>query len=155
MSKFQCFIASTLCIAFGLIFTYPLAQFAPPLVAVVYGSVLVGLGGVFYTIGANKIKQLLDKGDIKMNKYIIKNCPNITYCPSHKEYECGLCLEGENYKRKCSDNTNCVLKQIVELCKSACIDCSSIKRVTYIQCKDLNNCKTARILTFLDIQEVE
>ena len=51
MNKAQCFIASTLCIAFGLTFTYPLAQFAPPLVAVVYGSVLIGLGGVFYLIG--------------------------------------------------------------------------------------------------------
>lgn len=54
MNKTQCFIASTLCIAFGLTFTYPLAQFAPPLVAVVYGSVLIGFGGVFYLIGANK-----------------------------------------------------------------------------------------------------
>ena len=54
MNRSQCFIASTLCISFGLIFTYPLAQFAPPLVAVVYGSVLIGLGGVFYLIGANK-----------------------------------------------------------------------------------------------------
>ena len=54
MNKSQCFIASTLCISFALIFSYPLAQFAPPLVAVVYGSVLIGLGGVFFLIGANK-----------------------------------------------------------------------------------------------------
>ena len=53
MSKAQCFIASTLCIAFGLIFTYPLAQFAPPLVAVIYGSVLIAIGGIFFLIGAN------------------------------------------------------------------------------------------------------
>lgn len=54
MNKFQCYLASTLCISFALIFTYPLAQFAPPLVAVVYGSVLVGLGGIFFLIGVNK-----------------------------------------------------------------------------------------------------
>jgi len=54
MNKFQCYLASTLCISFALIFTYPLAQFTPPLVAVVYGSVLVGLGGIFFLIGVNK-----------------------------------------------------------------------------------------------------
>lgn len=54
MTKEQCYIASTLCISFALIFTYPLAQFAPPLVAVVYGSALIGVGGVFFLIGACK-----------------------------------------------------------------------------------------------------
>ena len=54
MNKAQCYLASILCISFALIFTYPLAQFTPPLVAVVYGSVLVGLGGIFFLIGVNK-----------------------------------------------------------------------------------------------------
>lgn len=53
MNKGQCYIASTLCIAFGLIFTYPLAQFAPPLMAVIYGSVLIGIGSIFFLIGVN------------------------------------------------------------------------------------------------------
>jgi len=54
MNKAQCFIASTLCISFALIFTYPLAQFTPPLVAVIYGSVLIGVGSIFFLIGVNK-----------------------------------------------------------------------------------------------------
>lgn len=81
------------------------------------------------------------------NKYIIKNCPAIFKHPvGHWN-----CQQG----KECQDCTDCVLKQIVELCKSACIDCSNIKRVTYTQCKDLNNCKTAKILKLLDTQEVE
>ena len=53
MNKAQCFIASTLCISFALIFSYPLAQFTPPLVAVIYGSVLIGIGSIFFLIGVN------------------------------------------------------------------------------------------------------
>lgn len=49
MNKEQCYIASTLCISFALMFTYPLAQFAP-LVAVVYGSILIGIGSIFFLI---------------------------------------------------------------------------------------------------------
>lgn len=79
-----------------------------------------------------------------MSKYKIWNCPALQqtyYCNTHHS--------------KCQDCTDCVMKQIVELCKSACIDCSCIKRVTYTQCKDLNNCKTAKILQLLDIQGVK
>lgn len=54
MNKGQCYIASTLCILFALIFSYPLSQFAPPLVAVTYGSVLIGIGAIFFLIGINK-----------------------------------------------------------------------------------------------------
>lgn len=54
MNKAQCYLASSLCISFALMFSYPLAQFAPPLMVVVYGSVLVGLGGIFFLIGVNK-----------------------------------------------------------------------------------------------------
>lgn len=75
-----------------------------------------------------------------MSRYIIKNCPAYGECYSVDE---------------CQDCTDCVMKQIVEVCKSACVDCSCIKRVTYTQCKDLNNCKTAKILQLLDIQEVK
>lgn len=49
-----------------------------------------------------------------MNNYILKNCPNLTYCTSCNEDECGLCLSGDNYKRKCADNPNCLMKQIAE-----------------------------------------
>lgn len=54
MSKAQCYIASILCISFALMFTYPLAQFSPPLVAVIYGSTLIGIGSIFFLIGVNK-----------------------------------------------------------------------------------------------------
>ena len=54
MNKVQCFIASTLCIAFGLTFSFPLAMAFKPIIGVILSSVLVGLGGVFYLIGANK-----------------------------------------------------------------------------------------------------
>ena len=54
MTKAQCYIASILCISFALIFSYPLSQFAPPLVIVIYGSVLIALGGIFFLIGVNK-----------------------------------------------------------------------------------------------------
>ena len=54
MTKVQCFIASTLCIAFGLIFSFPLAMAFKPIIGVILGSALIGLGGVFYLIGANK-----------------------------------------------------------------------------------------------------
>ena len=54
MNKAQCYLASILCISFALMFTYPLAQFSPPLVAIIYGSVLIGVGSVFFLIGVNK-----------------------------------------------------------------------------------------------------
>ena len=54
MNKQQCYLASILCTSFALIFSYPLAQFTPPLVAVIYGSVLIALGGIFFLIGVNK-----------------------------------------------------------------------------------------------------
>lgn len=54
MNKLQCYIASSLCILFALMFTYPLAQFSPPIVAVIYGSTLIGIGSIFFLIGVNK-----------------------------------------------------------------------------------------------------
>ena len=87
-----------------------------------------------------------------MSKYIIRGCKALIsndICELYSQK--GIHLMTYCY---CKD-TNCKIKQIVELCKSACIDCSSIKGVTYTQCKDLNNCKTAKILKLLDIQEVK
>ena len=49
-----------------------------------------------------------------MNNYILKNCPNLIYCTSCNEDECGLCLNGDDYRRKCADNPNCLMKQIAE-----------------------------------------
>lgn len=84
-------------------------------------------------------------------KYIITNCPAIeAYCT------CGKCYDWDKQiSTRCKDITDCVLKRIVDELREACIDCSSIKRVTYTQCKYLNNCKTAKILQLLEIEEVE
>lgn len=54
MNRSQCFIASTLCISFGLTFSFPLAMAFKPIIGVILGSALIGLGGVFFLIGANK-----------------------------------------------------------------------------------------------------
>lgn len=49
-----------------------------------------------------------------MDNYILKNCPNLTYCTSCNQYECGLCLSGDDYRRKCADNPDCLMRQIAE-----------------------------------------
>ena len=54
MNKAQCFIFSSLSIALGLIFSFPLATATKPIIGVILCSALVGLGGVFYLIGVNK-----------------------------------------------------------------------------------------------------
>ncbi len=54
MNKVQCFIASALCIAFGLIFSFPLAMITKPIIGVIVSSALIALGGVFYLIGEYK-----------------------------------------------------------------------------------------------------
>ena len=54
MNKAQCFIFSSLCIAFALTFSFPLAMATKPIIGVIVGSTLVGLGGAFYLIGENK-----------------------------------------------------------------------------------------------------
>lgn len=54
MNKAQCFIFSSLSIVLALTFSFPLAMAFKPIIGVILSSVLVGLGGVFYLIGANK-----------------------------------------------------------------------------------------------------
>ena len=56
------------------------------------------------------------------DKYIIKNCPSCRYTP--KRYIDGIdyvCWNAQNFNSSvrglCQDCTDCVLKQIVELCK--------------------------------------
>jgi len=78
-----------------------------------------------------------------MIKYTIKNCP----CYDHDYEEC-LNTFRDEYK-KCYDCTDCVMKQIVELCKRTCrTGCT-------------NNClgkkkyyEYGQILKLLDIQEI-
>lgn len=54
MNKVQCFIASTLCIAFGLTFSFPIPMAFKPIIGVILGSALIGIGGIFFLIGVNK-----------------------------------------------------------------------------------------------------
>ena len=69
-----------------------------------------------------------------MSKYIIKNCPAYSdYCEEIKSYECQDC-------------TNCIMKQIVEKCKS-------IKKDHYWGMREIRF--SQEILKLLDIQEVE
>lgn len=56
-----------------------------------------------------------------MNKYIVKNCP------LYEQYDCfniGRCKNSNScngiHAGFCKDIPNCLLKQIVELCKSTC-----------------------------------
>lgn len=98
-----------------------------------------------------------------MKKYIIKNCENLVYCPSCKTYECGLCLQGDDYRRKCEDNTNCRLKQIVEKCNKTIVSCKNcteeLRAKSYIDCTDCvedgRSNLASEILQLLKIQEVE
>ena len=45
---------------------------------------------------------------------IVMNCDNLYYCESCKEYECGLCLSGDDdFKIRCEDNDNCLIKRVI------------------------------------------
>ena len=54
MNKAQCFLFSSLSIALALTFSFPIAMATKPIIGVILGSALVGLGGVFFLIGVNK-----------------------------------------------------------------------------------------------------
>lgn len=76
------------------------------------------------------------------DKYIIRNCPAL-YQINGMTNEC----LGADYQ--CQDCTDCVLKQIVELCKNVCLTEKHLihKSSTF----NLAN----KILKLLDIQECE
>ena len=72
-----------------------------------------------------------------MSKYIIKNCPALQqtyYCNTHHS--------------KCQDCTDCVLKQIVELCGKYHIIDTGFQKVSI-------NYLSSDILKLLQIEEVE
>ena len=54
MNKAQCYIFSTLSIAMALTFSFPLAMATKPIIGVILGSALIGIGGIFFLIGVNK-----------------------------------------------------------------------------------------------------
>lgn len=76
-----------------------------------------------------------------MSKYIIKNCPALSF---------SLGFYCDEYQKKCQDCTDCVMKQIVELCKE---NLNSLE--TYIDIRSLECTVLQNILKLLDIQEVE
>jgi len=87
-----------------------------------------------------------------MSKYIIKNCP----CYDHDYEEC-LNTFRDEYK-KCYDCTDCVMKQIVELCKEIKLTYNELdKPLTATQCTALFSrvMLANQILELLDIQEVK
>lgn len=86
------------------------------------------------------------------DKYIIKNCPNLSHSimadGTERHFQCGLEID-----RYCQDCTDCVLKQIVELCKEVNTKFYDSVHQRYLS---PSKAKFARqILELLDIQEVE
>ena len=84
------------------------------------------------------------------DKYIIRNCPAISFTIG--------CLNEEVEVWDCQDCTDCVLKQIVELCKEIKLTYSKLdKPLTATQCTALFSrvMLANQILELLDIQEVE
>ena len=75
------------------------------------------------------------------NRYIILNCPALSF---------SLGFYCDEYQKRCHDCTNCVMKQIVELCKETCR-----KRCTNYCLGKKKYCGYGQILQKLDIQEVE
>ena len=84
------------------------------------------------------------------DKYIIRNCPY---------YSEDETLEGYENMTDCQNITDCLLKQIVGLCKKAIKDCDKCKGDPETDCFDCTQGGKARqsdkILELLDIQEIE
>lgn len=100
-------------------------------------------------------------------KYIIKNCP--CYCEGTvvkgNQKITKACesirrtiKEGEYRLEKCCNISNCLLKQIVELCKVNNCLCDNCDGVGYFDgCKDID-CSFYRLMqieTLLEIEEVD
>lgn len=88
------------------------------------------------------------------DKYIIKNCP----CFWHIGEDDGCSLEN---MKLCEDDTDCVMKQIVELCRERSNKCERCKGFEDYQPTDCLSCSNDDvilandILQLLDIEEVE
>lgn len=80
-----------------------------------------------------------------MSKYIVKNCPALRW--DREKFK--VCYEG-NKETKCCDVDDCIIKQIVGLCKETCR-----KRCTNDCLGTKKHCGYGQILKLLDIQEVE
>lgn len=80
------------------------------------------------------------------DKYIITNCPSCRDFDVFGLPNKGCCYNFNDY---CSRHNECVLKQIVELCKETCR-----KRCTNDCLGTKKHCGYGQILKLLDIQEI-
>ena len=53
---------------------------------------------------------------LEMSKYIIKNCPAFLDDVQLLEFSEGTCNSLQNHRTYCQDCTDCVMKQIYDLC---------------------------------------
>ena len=82
-----------------------------------------------------------------MSKYTVKNCPAISFA--------GGCKNGEVKAWDCQDCTDCVMKQIVDLCNGIKCPCE-YKGADCWECTENGARRLAdKILKLLDIQEVK
>jgi hypothetical protein len=88
-----------------------------------------------------------------MSKYVIKNCPSCYYIYCDKEYECNW--RGSGITKPCQDCTDCLLKQIVELCKEQKVINCNIDGKEQVLKAYYHTHLSDKILELLDIQEVE
>lgn len=82
-----------------------------------------------------------------MDKYVIRNCP--CFFEENEEvndYTCSWC---DTEELACQDCTDCVIKQIVELCKE---NLNSLE--TYVDVRSFECVALQDILKLLDIREV-
>lgn len=86
-------------------------------------------------------------------KMIIRNCPAFLDDVQLLEFSEGTCNSLQNHRTYCQDCTDCVLKQIVELCKEIKCPCE-YKGADCWECTESGARRFAdRILQLLDIQE--
>ena len=81
------------------------------------------------------------------DKYIIRNCPSI-YQNFEDKFVCTTQIKQKGFPCYCQDCTDCVMKQIVELCGKYHIIDAGYQKVAI-------NYLSSDILKLLDIQEVE
>lgn len=93
------------------------------------------------------------------DKYIIRNCPS-TYQNFEDKFVCTTQIKEKGFPFYCQNCTDCLLKQIVELCKDYYKNCeiegNCIDDRTCTSCFFGGGNELAQdILSNLDIQEVE
>ena len=82
------------------------------------------------------------------DKYVIRNCPAL-YQINGMTNEC----LGTDYQ--CQDCTDCVLKQIVEMCNNTASICKECNSYDCRSCGNYTNSLDKKILQKLDIEECE